>query len=67
MTCAPHVSFIRQGLKMGHVTMKDTILNDGLNDAMLNIHMGVTAENLAKQYEISRLVSFSEIFFSLIN
>jgi hypothetical protein len=42
---------------MGNASMIDSMLHDGLTDAMLNIHMGETAENLAKQYEISRAVS----------
>jgi acetyl-CoA C-acetyltransferase len=41
---------------MGNASMIDSMLHDGLTDAMLNIHMGETAENLAKQYEISRAV-----------
>lgn len=54
MSKAPHVMHMRDGLKMGSGTFLDTMLNDGLTDAMFNIHMGVTAENLATQYGISR-------------
>lgn len=39
---------------MGSGTMLDTMTHDGLTDAMHNIHMGVTAENLVKQYNITR-------------
>lgn len=54
MTKAPHAINLRGGTKMGSATMVDTMIQDGLTDAMNNIHMGETAENLAKQYEISR-------------
>lgn len=40
---------------MGNATMIDTMIVDGLTDAMENIHMGVTAENLAKEYNVSRV------------
>lgn len=54
MSLAPHVMHLRQGVKMGPATMLDSMTHDGLTDAMENIHMGITAENLAKQYNISR-------------
>lgn len=54
MSLAPHVIHLRQGVKIGPGTLVDTMLNDGLTDAMENIHMGITAENLAEKYEISR-------------
>jgi acetyl-CoA C-acetyltransferase len=44
----------RNGQKMGHWQMIDTMLNDGLWDAFNNYHMGITAENLADKYAISR-------------
>jgi acetyl-CoA C-acetyltransferase len=44
----------RSGQKMGHWQMIDTMLNDGLWDAFNNYHMGITAENLADKYAISR-------------
>ena len=44
----------RDGQKMGEWKMKDTMIVDGLWDAFNNIHMGVTAENIAKKYEFSR-------------
>jgi acetyl-CoA C-acetyltransferase len=44
----------RTGLRMGHATMVDTMISDGLWDAFNDYHMGITAENLADQYEISR-------------
>ncbi|KAH8255202.1 hypothetical protein KR038_003849 [Drosophila bunnanda] len=54
MSLAPHVMHLRQGIKLGPGTLADTMIHDGLTDAMENIHMGVTAENLAEQYQISR-------------
>ncbi|XP_053957212.1 acetyl-CoA acetyltransferase, cytosolic [Anastrepha ludens] len=54
MSMAPHVIHLRNGIKMGPGTMVDTMTYDGLTDAMHNIHMGVTAENLVKQYNITR-------------
>lgn len=44
----------RSGQKMGHWQMIDTMLNDGLWDAFNDYHMGITAENLAQKYDISR-------------
>lgn len=55
MSKAPHAMHMRDGIKMGAGTFVDTLLSDGLTDAIHNIHMGVTAENLATQYGISRL------------
>jgi len=44
----------RDGQRMGDWAMKDTMLTDGLMDAFSNCHMGVTAENIAKQYAFAR-------------
>ncbi|MDU8500394.1 acetyl-CoA C-acetyltransferase [Pseudomonas syringae] len=44
----------RTGLRMGHTSMIDTMITDGLWDAFNDYHMGITAENLAQQYDISR-------------
>ena len=44
----------RTGTKMGDQKLVDSMLHDGLTDAMYNIHMGVTADNIAKKYDISR-------------
>lgn len=54
MSSAPHVVHLRQGIKMGPATLLDTMVHDGLTDAMNQIHMGITAENLAEKYQISR-------------
>ena len=54
MSLAPHAQHLRGGVKMGGVELFDTMLRDGLMDAFHNYHMGMTAENLAEKYQISR-------------
>lgn len=54
MTLAPHAVQMRAGVKLGSTNLIDTMLNDGLTDAFGDIHMGVTAENCAKKYSVSR-------------
>lgn len=54
MSKSNHAIHLRNPTKMGAATMVDTMLKDGLTDAFYNIHMGETAENLAKQYNVSR-------------
>src|SRR6185503_8917406 len=54
MSMAPHCAHLRPGVKMGDYSMIDTMLKDGLIDAFNGYHMGVTAENVAKQYQITR-------------
>ncbi|XP_016399519.1 acetyl-CoA acetyltransferase, cytosolic-like [Sinocyclocheilus rhinocerous] len=54
MSRAPHIVQMRSGVKMGDSTLQDSILTDGLTDAFYNYHMGVTAENVAKQWGVSR-------------
>ncbi|MES2983628.1 MAG: acetyl-CoA C-acetyltransferase [Pseudomonadota bacterium] len=54
MTQAPHAMQLRAGVKMGNGTMIDTMITDGLWDAFNNYHMGITAENVAAQFEITR-------------
>jgi len=54
MSLAPHCAFLRQGVKMGDYAMVDTLLRDGLMDAFLGYHMGVTAENVATSFQIGR-------------
>lgn len=55
MSASPHVlPRSRDGQKMGDWTLKDTMISDGLWDAFNNIHMGITAENIADQWNISR-------------
>lgn len=45
---------IRDGVKMGDMKVVDSMILDGLTDAFSNLHMGITAENIAEQYNISR-------------
>ncbi len=54
MSQAPHAIPLRTGVKMGPATMQDTMLYDALVDPFQNIHMGVTAENIAKKFGITR-------------
>lgn len=54
MSLAPHCSYIRQGQKMGNLEMIDTMIKDGLWDAFNGYHMGTTAENVARQWQITR-------------
>ncbi len=54
MSLAPHAMFLRSGVKMGNAEMIDTMIKDGLWDIFNNYHMGITAENLANKYKISR-------------
>ena len=55
MSLSPHVlPNSRDGMRMGNWSMVDTMINDGLWDVYNQYHMGITAENVAKQYGISR-------------
>lgn len=54
MTLAPHTAFLRAGQKMGDLSFRDSMLADGLMDAFNQYHMGVTAENVAKEWQITR-------------
>ena len=54
MSQAPHCSHMRDGVKMGDFKMIDTLIKDGLWDAFNGYHMGTTAENVAKQWQITR-------------
>ncbi len=54
MSMAPHVANLRQGQKMADMKFIDSMIRDGLWDAFNGYHMGITAENVAKQWEISR-------------
>ena len=55
MSQSHHSAFLRLGKKMGSMHIEDTMLKDGLNDALLGYHMGVTAENISKKFKISRI------------
>jgi acetyl-CoA C-acetyltransferase len=54
MTMAPHCAHMREGTKMGDVKFLDTMIKDGLWDAFNGYHMGTTAENVARQWQITR-------------
>jgi acetyl-CoA C-acetyltransferase len=54
MSMAPHAQYLRGGVKMGNVELVDTMIKDGLWDAFNGYHMGTTAENVAKQWQITR-------------
>ena len=54
MTLAPHAMHLRAGVKMGNAEMIDTMIEDGLLDVFNKYHMGITAENIAAQYNVSR-------------
>jgi acetyl-CoA C-acetyltransferase len=54
MSMAPHCAHLRGGVKMGDFKMIDTMIKDGLTDAFYGYHMGITAENIARQWQLSR-------------
>ncbi len=54
MSLSPHCQALRVGTKMGPVSLVDTMVIDGLTDAFSGYHMGTTAENVARQFSISR-------------
>ena len=54
MSMAPHCQYLRGGVKMGNFELVDTMIKDGLWDAFNGYHMGNTAENVAKQWQITR-------------
>ena len=54
MSMAPHVAHLRAGQKMGDMKFMDSMLKDALTDAFYGYHMGNTAENVAKQWQLGR-------------
>src|ERR1700722_13726541 len=55
MSASPHIlQGSRDGFRMGDAKLVDSMINDGLWDVYNNYHMGMTAENVAKQFEVSR-------------
>ena len=54
MSTSPHAVFIRNGKKLGDAELVDTMIKDGLWDAFNGYHMGVTAENVASKFQITR-------------
>ena len=54
MSMAPHCQHLRGGVKMGDIKLIDTMIKDGLTDAFFGYHMGNTAENVARQWQLTR-------------
>jgi len=54
MSQANHAAYLRAGTKMGNLDLVDTMIKDGLWDAFNGYHMGVTAENVAREWQITR-------------
>ena len=54
MSLAPHTIYLRDGKKLGDADLVDTMIKDGLWDAFNGYHMGVTAENVAEKFQITR-------------
>ncbi|WNO53364.1 acetyl-CoA C-acetyltransferase [Stakelama saccharophila] len=54
MSMSAHAQTMRAGAKMGDVSLVDTMIKDGLTDVFNGYHMGITAENLAEQYQLTR-------------
>jgi acetyl-CoA C-acetyltransferase len=54
MSLSTHAQALRAGTKMGGLELIDTMIKDGLTDAFNGYHMGITAENLAEKYQITR-------------
>ena len=54
MSQSPHCAYLRDGVKMGDLKMIDTMIKDGLWDAFNGYHMGTTAENVARKWQITR-------------
>ena len=54
MSLAPHSIYLRDGKKLGNSEMIDTMIKDGLWDAFHDYHMGVTAENVATKFQVTR-------------
>ncbi len=54
MSLSPHAAMLREGVKFGDVSFTDTMIKDGLWDVFNDYHMGITAENIAEQFQITR-------------
>jgi acetyl-CoA C-acetyltransferase len=54
MSLSPHCAYMRSGYRMGDYSMIDTMIRDGLWEAFNGYHMGMTAENVARQWQITR-------------
>ena len=54
MSLSPHCAYLRDGQRMGDMKMVDSMIKDGLWDAFNGYHMGTTAENVAREYQLTR-------------
>ena len=54
MSLAPHAIHLRNGTKLGNAQVIDTMIKDGLWDAFNDYHMGITAENVAEKFQVTR-------------
>ena len=54
MSLSPHAAYLRAGQKMGGLEFADTLIKDGLTDVFYGYHMGVTAENVAEKWQLTR-------------
>ena len=54
MSLAPHAIYLREGKKLGDTKIIDTMIKDGLWDAFHGYHMGITAENVAEKFQVTR-------------
>jgi acetyl-CoA C-acetyltransferase len=54
MSLSPHAAHLRNGQKMGDLAFADTMIKDGLTDVFNSYHMGITAENVAEKWQITR-------------
>ena len=65
MSQAPHVVHLRNGKKLGDTELVDSMIKDGLWDAFNGYHMGITAENVAQQFQVTRKDQdkFASFFF----
>ena len=54
MSLAPHAQHLRNGVKFGDMSLTDTMIKDGLWDVFNDYHMGITAENIAEKFDVSR-------------
>jgi len=54
MSLSQHATYLRSGVRMGNGKLVDTMVNDGLSDVFNQCHMGITAENIAEKYGITR-------------
>ncbi len=64
MSLAPHSVHLRDGKKLGNASFIDTMIKDGLWDAFNDYHMGITAENVAEKFQITRDEQDKFAFFS---